>query len=704
SFVNILFSVTDKNNKGVDYLENIDFEVLENGNAISPSESFRYVKKLNQVPSKQKTVLMLDKSFSIRNDLPKIKQAALSLINQIADDQEIAIYAFSEAPILITDFTSDKAILEAAVNFIEVDFPTTNLYGSIITGLSRINNSYTLDGIEEGYLVVLTDGDDTQASSTLEEVITARGNKKVFMMGLGSDLNEDNLNEIAFPGNYVNAVNADELEDKFKQVRLDMLRFSNSFYWLNYMTPKRNSSNSLTVKAKTNTNTEIDKEITSTFSADGFESILFGVYANVEVGKKYGIEKLDIIINGSNPVFPVDFKAITFWAEDVPKFTWEIDNNDDFNLSINPNDDSKAILEILNNKYSVGNKLTLKDITNNYEKVIDVNLLTTLPALNVDTIYVKSRDFKVKGELLYQGQSEITEKGFKIYNENTGLIRDIKLDVNQSFEATVNGSSLILPNKYHSVVAYAKNTQGQGFSKRIYFLTKEATPLVNNTWQSFKVKAKSFKARGFLIDNGGLEIEEVGIVWSKTSEYPTIEDSKVMGNFTNLTSDNDFEAIIDNLEISTLYYFRSYAKNAKGISYSNILKQQNAIGKVITTNGLIESNVIGTQERKVDIDKATFSGNFGTNEVIVKTGFVWSETEELPELMNSNFTEINPNITESDFNKDNYELEGDIENLKPDTKYYIRLFIETDIGISYGNVLTFTTKKLFLSTQMSMSA
>mgnify|MGYP000604449735 CR=1 FL=1 len=117
--------------------------------------------------------------ISIKNSLPAIKTAALSLINKIADNQEIAVYEFSETPILLTDFTSDKAVLEAAVNSIEVDFITTNLYGSIITGLSKINNSYSLDGIEEGYLVVLSDGNDKEAPARPSISPTGGNNDRV---------------------------------------------------------------------------------------------------------------------------------------------------------------------------------------------------------------------------------------------------------------------------------------------------------------------------------------------------------------------------------------------------------------------------------------------------------------------------------------------------------------------------------------------
>jgi len=48
NFVDVMFSVTDEFFEGVDYLTNDDFIVLEDGNSVSPSETFRYVKKSGQ--------------------------------------------------------------------------------------------------------------------------------------------------------------------------------------------------------------------------------------------------------------------------------------------------------------------------------------------------------------------------------------------------------------------------------------------------------------------------------------------------------------------------------------------------------------------------------------------------------------------------------------------------------------------------------
>ncbi|WP_299670150.1 VWA domain-containing protein [uncultured Polaribacter sp.] len=582
SFVNILFSVTDENNKGVDQLENTDFEVLENGNKISPSESFRYVKKLNQVPSTQRTVIMLDNSLSVEDNLDKIKESAIQLVNALADNQEIAIYAFSDNTKLISDFTSDKTTLEAAINSIGVGFPSTNLYGSIITGLSKIENKYTLDSVEEGYLVVLTDGDDTQASNTLEQVITARGNKKVFVVGLGNDLNEDNLNQIAFPGNYINASSVDDLEERFTQIRLDILRFSNSFYFLNYLSPKRNGSHSLTVKALGNTNTESDKEITGNFSAEGFVSVLSGVYANVEVGKKYGIDELNIHYTGTGNLeqdrFDYQFygknagldtitiKAQTFWAEKPPVYNWHIEQ--DTIVDIVEKNNFNSIKILLKSIYESNTKLTLKDKENNYEKEIIINVTNGLPKIKILNISeVTATSAKVEFEITSFGDDTETSVNL-IYNS------DFDYRTRKNFgnfttlgkhTRTINN---LISNIKYSISSFGVNSLGSSFNIRFsdkIFTTENGLPYVNTTGYSNIIDITYTSARlvsNNVLHDGGSAVTERGVCFSK-NQNPTINDS--------FTEDGNgvgkFNSEINNLEENTNYYVRAYAKNEFGISY-----------------------------------------------------------------------------------------------------------------------------------------
>lgn len=72
---------------------------------------------------------------------------------------------------------------------------------------------------------------------------------------------------------------------------------------------------------------------------------------------------------------------------------------------------------------------------------------------------------------------------------------------------------------------------------------------------------------------------------------------------------------------------------------------------------------------------------------INRYGFCWSEEEEEPVIGENNFTDMgdcSAPIT----------IEGTVTGLKPETKYFIRLYAENNEGRVYSNTLSFTTTKL----------
>jgi len=82
-YVHVMFQVIDLNGKGIDYLTQNDFEILEDGEPISLSESQIEIKKREAVPYKLKTVIMLDNSTSLQNNIEEIRNAAKSFIEKI---------------------------------------------------------------------------------------------------------------------------------------------------------------------------------------------------------------------------------------------------------------------------------------------------------------------------------------------------------------------------------------------------------------------------------------------------------------------------------------------------------------------------------------------------------------------------------------------------------------------------------------------
>ncbi len=255
SYVNVFFQVASReNNQGVSDLTTEDFRVLENGELISRYESNLQIGKSDDVQYALKVVLMLDNSFSVGNNLSQIKSSAINMIDQASGPQLFAVYSFSEYPSLIQDFTTNKEALRNAIRSIPLGAPTTDFYGAVIEGASHYEDIYSVTRIEQGFLVIMTDGRDTQFSHTLDEAREAIENKNVYTIGVGPEIDVDVLEMIGTKGfYYINDFT--DLELTFEEILHDLELYSNSFYWLHYLSPTRGyREHTLDIEVYDNTN------------------------------------------------------------------------------------------------------------------------------------------------------------------------------------------------------------------------------------------------------------------------------------------------------------------------------------------------------------------------------------------------------------------------------------------------------------------
>ncbi|NVK82879.1 MAG: hypothetical protein HWE21_01085, partial [Cytophagia bacterium] len=70
----------------------------------------------------------------------------------------------------------------------------------------------------------------------------------IYTIGLGQEIDEGTLRAIG-KTSFVSAVNIGELLDKFKEIGDLINGKANSYYLLEYCSPKRNGSNQLTIEA-----------------------------------------------------------------------------------------------------------------------------------------------------------------------------------------------------------------------------------------------------------------------------------------------------------------------------------------------------------------------------------------------------------------------------------------------------------------------
>jgi len=268
--IDVLFQVS-LNNVGVTNLAASDFEVYEDGELASSSESVITLSKVPNVPTTLQSVILIDNSTSLVPNLSSIQAAANTLISTIAGinltnvTQTMKIEYFSDQLESLFDGTESGAgsgtriQLEAssALNRGGLGIPqgamSTDFYGSVIKGANLLKSSYSLDGINQSVMFVLSDGNDTQGSSTLSSAINAVGNNLVYTIGFGAEMRSDILTEVG-SGGFFDASTTQgfsTLQSNFLSLTNKLANYANSFYKLSYVSPKRGTiGHTIIVKLK----------------------------------------------------------------------------------------------------------------------------------------------------------------------------------------------------------------------------------------------------------------------------------------------------------------------------------------------------------------------------------------------------------------------------------------------------------------------
>ena len=269
SNVSVFFQVTDNDLNGVAGLSEADFNIYENGNLISDFEAVRKIQP-NERIFDYNIMLLLDLSGSVlgSENLDPLKQAATGFIDEVLPTQadasngaiKIEIWWFdgSENIKQLQPASTDREILEGAINSISPNMSSdnsTNLYGAVIQSVEvatqRLSQTRQLDEIGSSAIVLFTDGTDqanrASKGQALEAVRNADNDIAFYSIGLGGEIDESVLGQIGRTS-FVSAVNIGELLDSFREIGDLINNRANSFYLLEYCSPKRSGNNQLTIE------------------------------------------------------------------------------------------------------------------------------------------------------------------------------------------------------------------------------------------------------------------------------------------------------------------------------------------------------------------------------------------------------------------------------------------------------------------------
>ena len=172
--------------------------------------------------------------------------------------------------------------------------------------------------------------------------------------------------------------------------------------------------------------------------------------------------------------------------------------------------------------------------------------------------------------------------------------------------------------------------------------------------------------------NGRLEVVEKGFCFGKTAQ-PTIDDEKIVCG----SGDESFQGkiTITDLDVSSTYFIRPYATNAKGTGYGEEFATS-------TEDGLPSIESLGAGSNKAT--SASLGGRLISNGgyEVTERGVCWDKDGTPSVEDNYKFIDGQETI--------NYWI--DVDELSPNTKYYMRAYAKNKHGIAYGGIESFTTK------------
>ena len=288
--VSVAFNVETDQGQPVTGLTLDNFALYENDELISAFESQPKITP-DDGDFTYSTMLLLDFSSSVVSTaLTELKEAATLFVDHIFSAQginashELAVALFDgqQNIVYVTDYLTNPLEIKDRISLLDesnmID-PSTNLYGAVQQGIEsieqRLSDNMILDSdlVVAGAMVLFTDGRDQAArvseQNALNTVAQTADNISLYTIGLGSDIDSDVLTAVGVDG-FQQAVSLDALVSSFTSVASNVANEANSYYTLEYCTPKRaGNAHILRIVA---TQSELQGELSISFSAEGFSS------------------------------------------------------------------------------------------------------------------------------------------------------------------------------------------------------------------------------------------------------------------------------------------------------------------------------------------------------------------------------------------------------------------------------------------------
>ena len=174
-------TVTGPGGRYVADLSSDDFQILEDGRP----QDVAYFSPAN-VPLS--VSLVLDTSSSMDDEMVLSRQAAMDFIARLRPGDVAEIVSFDSRVEVLQPMTSNRALLEAAIQRMRAG-GSTALYNAVYIVLRQLDKvkPQAGDEVRRQVIVVLSDGEDTSSLVTLEDLVDSvkRSQTVIYTVGLG---------------------------------------------------------------------------------------------------------------------------------------------------------------------------------------------------------------------------------------------------------------------------------------------------------------------------------------------------------------------------------------------------------------------------------------------------------------------------------------------------------------------------------------
>ncbi len=174
-------TVVDKQGNFVETLEQKNFKVYEDGVQ-------QKIALFNPEDIPVTLGLVIDNSGSMRNKLPRVTAAALTLVETSNPQDEVFVVNFNEDYYLDqqSDFTNSIPVLKDALERIDAR-GSTALYDAVLASLHHLKKGHR----DKKVLVVITDGEDNASQHSLQYTVRAAQESDAIIYTVGLLSQED---------------------------------------------------------------------------------------------------------------------------------------------------------------------------------------------------------------------------------------------------------------------------------------------------------------------------------------------------------------------------------------------------------------------------------------------------------------------------------------------------------------------------------